>query len=51
MAEIIGHMTGHVDITTMSVVLGGRGVGGKVRILFLSRIGECAISAFELGFD
>ena len=41
--------TGHgiVDIITMSVVLGGRGVGGKVRIFGLSRIGECAISAFE----
>jgi hypothetical protein len=47
MADIPGHITGYADITTMSVVLGGRGVGGKVRILFLSRIGECAISAFE----
>jgi hypothetical protein len=45
MADITGHITGHVDITSMSVVLGGRGAGGKVRII--SRIGICAISAFE----
>ena len=25
--------------------------GGKVRIQFLSRVGGCAISAFELGLD
>jgi putative Ca2+/H+ antiporter (TMEM165/GDT1 family) len=50
-ANIIGHMIGHVDITTMSAVLGGGRAGGKVRIQLLSRVGGCAISAFELGLD
>ena len=48
MVDMAGH-TIHsiVDTTTLSVVVGGRRADGKVLIFCPSRIGECAISAFE----